>query len=638
MTTPRCPLMLACTLAVIALGCQTGGGDAVPPTAEEAHRFIQAAEKRLETLGKKASRAGWVQNNFITVDTQKIAADAQSDFAAAVTELAPGARRFEGLQLPIEDARKLKLLKLQLSAPAPDDPAERDELSSLSSSLEGDYGKGKYCRNTQEPRAARGDGAPQAKRLERGEGPPRLTEAKRQCLDIDQASNILASSRDPNELVDVWQGWHRVGAPMRDRYSRFVELSNEGARELGFADTGVLWRSNYDMPPDAFSAEVDRLWAQVQPLYASLHTYVRSNLAEKYGAGALPANGMLPAHLLGNMWAQDWSNIYPLVAPPESGEGYDLTAALKQRKVDERGLVRYAESFFTSLGYQALPPAFWERSLFTKPADRDVVCHASASGWDAPEDVRIKMCIEINAEDFQVVHHELGHDYYGLLYAKQPYFFRDAAIDAFHEAVGDLIALSATPGYLKQIGLIDRVPSEKADLEYLLKTALLKVAFLPFGAVIDQWRWRVFSGEIPPARYNQAWWELRNKYQGITAPLPRTEADFDPGAKYHVPANTPYTRYFLSNILQFQFHRALCREAGFTGPLYRCSIYGNKTAGAKFAKMLAMGSSRPWPEALAALSGESAMDATAILDYFAPLKAWLDDQNRNAKPGWSPAR
>ena len=425
---------------------------------------------------------------------------------------------------------------------------------------------------------------------------------------------------------------------MRERYSRFVELSNKGARELGFADTGVLWRSNYDMQPDAFAAEVDRLWAQVQPLYASLHTYVRSKLAEKYGAGALPANGMLPAHLLGNMWAQDWSNIYPLLAAPASGEGYDLTAALKQRKVDERGLVKYAEGFFTSLGYQALPPAFWERSLFTKPADRDVVCHASASGWDAPEDVRIKMCIEIKAEDFQVVHHELGHDYYGLLYSKQPYFYRDAAIDAFHEAVGDTVALSATPGYLKQIGLIDRSRPRRRTSNICSRPRSPRSRFCPFGAVIDQWRWKVFSGEIKPARYNQAWWELRNKYQGIAAPLPRTEADFDPGAKYHVPANTPYTRYFLAYILQFQFHRALCREAGFTGPLYRCSIYGNKAAGAKFAKMLAMGSSRPWPEALAALSGESAMDATAILDYFAPLKTWLDDQNRNAKPGWSPTR
>jgi peptidyl-dipeptidase A len=349
----------------------------------------------------------------------------------------------------------------------------------------------------------------------------------------------------------------------------------------------------------------------------------------------LPANGMLPAHLLGNMWAQDWSNIYPLVAAPASGEGYDLTKELKQRNVDERGMVKYAEGFFTSLGYQPLPPAFWERSLFIKPADREVVCHASAWGWNAPEDVRIKMCVQINAEDFRVVHHELGHNYYGLLYAKQPYLYRDGAIDAFHEAVGDVIALSATPGYLKQIGLIDRVPSEKADMEYLLNTALARVAFLPFGAVIDQWRWKVFSGDITPANYNTAWWELRNKYQGVAAPIARTEAQFDPGAKYHVPSNTPYTRYFLAYILQFQFHRALCKEAGFTGPLYRCTIFGNQAAGAKLAKMLEMGSRRPWPQAIGVLSGESKMDATAILDYFAPLKTWLDAQNRDKREGWT---
>jgi peptidyl-dipeptidase A len=604
-------MLLPVTTCVVSLACRTSGPTPreTAPTVNEAQQFIASAEKRLELLGKKAARASWVQNNFITLDTQRIAADAYSDLAAAVTELALGARRFERVQLPATDARKLQLLKLQLAAPAPTNPAERDELSALGSSLEGDYGKGKYCRTVA---------------------------GKTQCLDIDQASNILASSRDPRELLDVWQGWHRVGAPMRGRYQRFVELSNKGARELGFADNGALWRSNYDMPPEAFSAEVDRLWTQVQPLYVSLHAYVRSKLAQKYGAAVLPANGMIPAHLLGNMWAQDWSNIYPLVAPPASGESYDLSAVLKKRGVDERGLVKYAERFFMSLGYQPLPPAFWERSLFKKPADRDVVCHASASAWDAPEDVRIKMCVEINAEDFQTVHHELGHDYYSLMYAKQPFLYQDGANDGFHEAVGDTIALSTTPGYLKEIGLIDRVPSEKADLEHLLETALEKVAFLPFGLQIDQWRWKVFSGEITPADYNKRWWELREKYQGITAPVARSESDFDPGAKYHIPANTPYTRYFLAYILQFQFHRALCKEAGFTGPLHRCSIYGNKAAGAKLARMLELGRSRPWTEALATLNGESRMDATAILDYFAPLKTWLDEQNANAKLGWTP--
>jgi peptidyl-dipeptidase A len=602
----RFPLLWVAPCLVLTASCRSP--EAEPPTAAEAHQYVEAAEKRLETLSKKSARTAWVQNNFITVDTQQIAADAQSDVAAAVTELALGARRFESLALPGDDARKLKLLKLQLAAPAPNNPAERDELTKLGSWLDSEYGKGKYCRQAG---------------------------GKEQCLDINQASNILATSRDPRELLDVWQGWHRVGAPMRANYQRFAELSNKGARELGFDDTGVLWRSFYDMPADQFAAEVDRLWTQVQPLYLSLHAYVRAKLAARYGAESVPANGMIPAHLLGNMWAQDWTNIYPLVAPPASGEGYDLTASLKRLNVDEPGLVKYAERFFTSLGYQPLPPAFWERSLFKKPADREVVCHASAWGWDTPEDVRIKMCIQIDAVDFQVVHHELGHNYYSLLFAKQPYFYRDAAIDAFHEALGDAVALSATPGYLKQIGLAERVPSEKGDLEYLLKTALLKVAFLPFGLLIDQWRWKVFSGDIAPADYNKTWWQLREKYQGVTAPLARTERDFDPGAKYHVPANSPYTKYFLAHVLQFQFQRALCKEAGFTGPLHRCSIYGNKQAGAKLANMLELGASRPWPEALAALSGETKMDATAILDYFAPLKEWLDEQNRSAKVGWN---
>ena len=429
---PR-PLVLRCLLACgVTLGCQSNGG---APTAEEAHRFVEAAETRLRTLGNKASRTAWVQNNFITVDTQKIAADAQSDLAAAVTELARGARRFEGLQLPYDDARKLKLLKLQLSAPAPDNQSERDELSSLSSSLEGDYGKASTAAaardQTAVPRHRPGVEHPCVEPRSEGarsmSGRAGIASARR-C-----ASATAASSSCRTKARASW------GSPIR---------ACCGARTTTCRPT--------PLPPKSIACgrKCSRSICRCTP------TCDRSS-RQKYGAGVLPANGMLPAHLLGNMWAQDWSNIYPLVAAPASGEGYDLTAALKQRKVDERGMVKYAESFFTSLGYQPLPPAFWERSLFTKPADREVVCHASASGWDAPEDVRIKMCIEINAEDFQVVHHELGHNYYGLLYAKQPYFYRDAAIDAFHEAVGDVIALSATPGYLKQIGLIDRVPSEK---------------------------------------------------------------------------------------------------------------------------------------------------------------------------------
>ncbi|HEX2311085.1 MAG TPA: M2 family metallopeptidase, partial [Vicinamibacterales bacterium] len=432
---------------------------------------------------------------------------------------------------------------------------------------------------------------------------------------------------------DVWVGWHRIGQPMRQRYARFVELMNKGARELGFADTGALWRSRYDMPPDEFSAEVERLWQQVRPFYLSLHAYVRRRLVEKYGAAVVPPNGPIPAHLLGNPWAQEWGNVYDLVAPPDR-RAYDVTERLRVRGMDPRAMVRTGEAFFTSLGFSRLPQTFWERSLFTKPADRDVVCHASAWTIDNVEDVRLKMCIEVTEDDFNTVHHELGHVFYYLAYRHQPFLFKESANDAFHEAIGDTVALSITPSYLKAIDLIDAVAPASGDVGLLLRRALDSIAFLPFGVLIDQWRWRVFSGDIAPDAYNRAWWDLRQRYQGVAPPVARTEQDFDPGAKYHVPANSSYTEYFLARILQFQFHRALCRAAGQTGPLHRCSIYGSRAAGDRLQRTLAMGASRPWPDALDALTGERRLDASAIVEYFAPLKAWLDEQNRGQKIGW----
>ncbi len=379
---------------------------------------------------------------------------------------------------------------------------------------------------------------------------------------------------------------------------------------------------------------MERLWLQVKPLYDSLYTYTRRKLSEKYGKEVVPPDGPIPAHLLGNMWAQTWGNVYPIIAPQGGGDrGYDLTVTLKSRNTDAKQMVRYGETFFTSLGFEPLPGTFWERSLFTKPQDREVICHASAWDVDYEKDVRLKMCIKIDEEDFSVIHHELGHNYYQMAYAGQPFLYRDSANDAFHEAIGDTVALSVTPPYLKQIGLIDRVPDQSADIGFLLNRALDKVAFLPFGYLVDQWRWKVFSGEVGPGDYNKAWWDLRTKYQGVAPPVARSEKDFDAGAKYHVPANVPYSRYFLAAILQFQFHRALCREAGFNGPLYQCSIYGNKQAGQKLSQMLTLGLSKPWPEALKTMTGEEKMDATAIIDYFAPLKQWLDAENQKAASG-----
>ena len=388
------------------------------------------------------------------------------------------------------------------------------------------------------------------------------------------------------------------------------------------------------MTPEEFARELDRLWEQVRPLYVSLHAYVRAKLREKYGEGVASADGPIPAHLLGNLWAQSWENIYPLAAPPDADPGFDLTATLKAKKLDEREMVRYGERFFTSLGFEPLPATFWERSLFVKPRDREVVCHASAWDVDSAGDLRIKMCIDITGEDFGVVHHELGHNFYQRAYLKQPFLFRDSANDGFHEAAGDAVALSITPGYLVKIGFLEKAPDPSKDIGLLLKRALEKVAFLPFGLVIDQWRWRVFSGEIAPEKYNETWWQLRRKYQGVAPVEARGEDQFDPGAKYHVAANVSYIRYFLAAVLQFQFHRALAREAGCREPLHRCSVYGSKEAGRKLIAMLELGQSRPWPEALRALTGESRMDATAMLDYFAPLKNWLDAQTRGKPAGW----
>jgi len=596
-------LVLGCGLALLSSCAKSGGPDVgsnVKGTPAEAEQFVADAEKRLLELNIKYARADWVKSTFITDDTEALSAEANKQVIEATTELAEQSRRFDGVDLPYDTKRKLKLIKLALTLPAPSNPAERDELTKIAASLEGDYGKGKYCPD--------GD--------------------KGKCLSLSEMEVILANSRDPEELKRIWLGWHQVSPPYRKDYQRFVELSNKGAREMGFKDTGAMWREKYDMDPDAFAAEMERLWQQVKPLYDSLYSYTRKKLIAKYGPQVVPTEGPIPAHLFGNMWAQQWNNIYPLLAPAGGDRGYDLTEILKARNTDAKQIVRYGEGFFTSVGFEQLPATFWDRSLFVKPVDRDVVCHASAWDIDYEKDVRLKMCIQIREEDFTVVHHELGHNYYQMAYAGQPFLYRDSANDAFHEAIGDTIALSVTPPYLKQIGLIDKVPDQSADIGFLLQRSLEKVAFLPFGYLVDQWRWKVFSGEVGPGDYNSAWWALREKYQGVAPPAPRTEQDFDAGAKYHVPANTPYARYFLAAILQFQFHRALCREAGFNGPLYQCSIYGNKKAGEKLKQMLAMGLSKPWPEALKTMTGEDKMDATAIIDYFAPLKVWLDAENK----------
>jgi peptidyl-dipeptidase A len=609
MSVQRCLTFAALLTTALAIGCSST--TPAPGSAGDENRdpkvFLKQANDNSLRLSNEANQAAWVQETYITQDTEALASRANEAYVSAVTDYAKRSSRLEGATSDATEKRQLMLLHNSQTMASPSDKKESTELSELVTAMDSMYGKGKYCPG--------------------GEG-------EDNCLDIEKITDILATSRDPRRIRDVWEGWHTISVPMKPKYQRFVELSNKGARELGFADTGAMWRSRYDMPPDAFSQELDRLWNQLRPLYLSLHTYVRARLHEKYGE-LVPLDGPIPADLLGNIWAQDWSNIYDLVAPPGSPKTYSLTDILKAKKKTPIDMVHYGEGFFTSLGFAPLPKTFWERSLFVKPRDRDVVCHASAWYVDNMDDLRIKMCIDQTAEDFSTIHHELGHLFYAREYNhRQPMLFRDSANDGFHEAIGDTMALSVTPEYLVKIGLLDKAPDASGDIPLLMRMALDKLAFLPFGLVVDQWRWQVFNGQVTPDHYNQAWWDLREKYQGIRPPSPRGEEFFDPGAKYHVPSNTPYARYFLADVLEFQFHRALAKVAGCTAPLNRCSIYGNAAVGERLRNAVGMGASRPWPDALEAITGSRQMDATAIADYFAPLKAWLDKQNQGRKTGW----
>ena len=571
------------------------------PSVAEAEKFVAEAEALLTKLDFNSGRAEWVAQNFITDDTEALTAQLGEQRLTAAGQMALRARRFNSLKLPEATARKVKLLQLSLML---SDAGDRETYTRLAAGMTGAYGKGKYC-----PKAA--DGKTGA------------------CLALGEMEKILAESRDPARLKDIWLGWHAQSPAYKGKYAEYVALSNKGAREMGFADTGALWRSGYDMAPEAFSAEMERLWQQVKPLYDSLHTYTRYKLRESYGPAQVPATGPIPAHLFGNMWSQTWNNLYPILKPATNKDSYSLTRELVAKKTSAIEMTKYAEGFYTSLGLESLPKSFWERSLLTKPRDRDVVCHASAWQMDGAQDVRIKMCITPTEEDFSVIHHELGHIYYDLAYARQPHFFQNGANDGFHEAIGDTIALSITPGYLKKVGLREAaLPAGGDDIADLMERALGKVAFLPFAYMVDKWRWDVYAGKIKPADYDKAWWELRAKYQGIERPAPMLADGFDAGAKYHVAADTPYARYFIATMLQFQFHRALCREAGYVGPLNRCSIYGNKKAGQKLQAMLSLGASKPWQEALKAMSGEDKIDGGALLEYFAPLKAYLDEQNK----------
>nr|WP_207912418.1 M2 family metallopeptidase [Parafrankia sp. BMG5.11] len=582
---------------------------AYPMTAAGAAQFVAAAEKDLFDYTVEASRVNWVNATYITHDTDALASQINAVGTEKSVRYALEAARYAALPgLDADVKRKLDILRNGIVLPAPTTPGAATELNTIATNLQSQYGKGKGTLNGKEINGS----------------------------DIEAEMGNL--ERTPAELSEMWASWHtNVGAPMKDDYARMVEIANDGAAELGFADTGAMWRSGYDMSPAEFTAMTERLWQETRPLYEALHTYVRWKLNEKYGDAVQSKTGPIRADLLGNMWAQEWGNIYPLVAPAGAGDvGYDIGELLKAQGKTPLDMVKIGEGFYSSLGFEPLPQTFWERSMFVKPADREVVCHASAWNVDNKDDIRIKMCTKVNGDDFITIHHELGHNYYQRAYNGQSLAYLNGANDGFHEAIGDFVALSITPQYLVDIGLLDKskVPSADKDTGLLLRQAMDKVAFLPFGLLVDKWRWGVFDGSITPATYNQAWVDLKKQYQGIVPPVERPANAFDPGAKFHIPGNTPYTRYFLARILQFQFYQAACEQAGWKGPLHRCSFYGNKEVGQKLNAMLEMGASKPWPDALKVFTGTSEMSAKPMLEYFAPLKKWLDQQNKGKPTGW----
>ena len=610
------------------------------PKGETADQFIARVNDEFKKMYPEMTAAQWLSSTYINDDSQLLAAKGNERYLTQLNSWIEQAKKFEGQQMSPETARAIQLLKLATAMPAPKDPAKLAELTQIATRMEGTYGAGTYCT---------------------GEG-----DAKK-CRQLGELEDVLRSSRDYDAQLDAWQGWHTIAQPMRKDYTRFVELVNEGSKEMGFADTGEMWRSGYDMTPAEIAAETDRLWGQVKPLYEQLHCYTRTKLQATYGVEKGQVNGLLPAHLMGNMWQQDWGNLWDMLEPYKGAGSLDITGALEKQYQQDLGAALYkrgpgadakarfeaereaqlqvakqmterAQDFYTSLGMPKLPESYWTKTQFIKPMDRDVVCHASAWDMNMSGDVRTKMCIKPNEEDFTTIYHELGHIYYYLAYNKLPPLFQTGAHDGFHEAIGDTMVLAMTPDYLKSIGMVgEQQQSNEALINAQMRMALAKVSFMPFGLMIDRWRWGVFDGSIKPADYNKAWWELKAKYQGVAPATARGEDFFDPGAKYHVPGNTPYTRYFLSHVLQFQFYKGLCDAAGYKGPLYNCSFYGNKAAGQKFWAMLEKGASQPWQATLKELTGGEKMDAGAVLEYFAPLQDWLKQQNEGQTCGWPAA-
>ncbi|XP_053436341.1 angiotensin-converting enzyme 2 [Nycticebus coucang] len=587
-------------------------------TEEQAKTFLDNFNREAEELSHQGALASWNYNTNITEENVQKMNEAEGKRSAFYEEQSKLSQTYplEGIQNRTVK-RQLKALQQRGSSALSADKNKR--LSTILNAMSTIYSTGKVCKpnNPQE------------------------------CLLLEPGlEEIMANSRDYSERLWAWEGWRaEVGKQLRPLYEEYVDLKNEMARANNYEDYGDYWRADYDAEgEDGYDynrsqliEDVEHIFTQIKPLYEHLHAYVRTKLMNTYPSHISPT-GCLPAHLLGDMWGRFWTNLYSLAVPFEQKPNIDVTDAMVSQGWDAQRIFKEAENFFVTVGLPRMTQGFWQNSMLTEPEDgQKVVCHPTA--WDLGKgDFRIKMCTKVTMDDFLTAHHEMGHIQYDMAYAVQPFLLRSGANEGFHEAVGEIMSLSAaTPKHLQSIGLLppDFQDDNETEINFLLKQALTIVGTLPFTYMLEKWRWMVFKGEIPKDQWMKKWWEMKQEIVGVVEPMPHDETYCDPASLFHVSNDYSFIRYYTRTIYQFQFQEALCQAAQHQGPLHKCDISNSIEAGQKLLNMMSLGKSEPWTLALENVVGTRNMNVSPLLTYFEPLFTWLKEQNRNSFVGWN---
>uniref|UniRef100_UPI0039BD93C6 Angiotensin-converting enzyme 2 n=1 Tax=Homo sapiens TaxID=9606 RepID=UPI0039BD93C6 len=585
---------------------------------EQAKTFLDKFNHEAEDLFYQSSLASWNYNTNITEENVQNMNNAGDKWSAFLKEQSTLAQMY-----PLQEIQNLTV-KLQLqalqqngSSVLSEDKSKR--LNTILNTMSTIYSTGKVC-NPDNPQ---------------------------ECLLLEPGLNeIMANSLDYNERLWAWESWRsEVGKQLRPLYEEYVVLKNEMARANHYEDYGDYWRGDYevngvdgyDYSRGQLIEDVEHTFEEIKPLYEHLHAYVRAKLMNAYPSYISPI-GCLPAHLLGDMWGRFWTNLYSLTVPFGQKPNIDVTDAMVDQAWDAQRIFKEAEKFFVSVGLPNMTQGFWENSMLTDPGNvQKAVCHPTA--WDLGKgDFRILMCTKVTMDDFLTAHHEMGHIQYDMAYAAQPFLLRNGANEGFHEAVGEIMSLSAaTPKHLKSIGLLspDFQEDNETEINFLLKQALTIVGTLPFTYMLEKWRWMVFKGEIPKDQWMKKWWEMKREIVGVVEPVPHDETYCDPASLFHVSNDYSFIRYYTRTLYQFQFQEALCQAAKHEGPLHKCDISNSTEAGQKLFNMLRLGKSEPWTLALENVVGAKNMNVRPLLNYFEPLFTWLKDQNKNSFVGWS---